>query len=207
MAKAKKQVAKPYECVMSDADQAELISIAERLEAAQSEGWTFTRRVLTEMYEPMREQDQPGVLVKRTMLVENFLQYLPPVTPAYATFRQYAGMIGSLLVSGIKVPDSADDARTLVKAANADLGIGRKRQAKAGGKAPAKDAKQGKDAANVLDLILPILKAEGKQRDRFIAALRKHGWEVMPSMEADKLRGDAKHDADAKPEGRHLRAA
>lgn len=204
MVKAK-QVAKPYECVMSEEDQAIFIDIAEKLEAAQSEGWAFTRRVMSEMFEPMREQDQPGPLVKRTMLVENFLSYLPPVTPAYQTFRQYAGMIGSLLVSGIKVPDSADDAKTLVKAANADLGIGRKRQPKAGGKAPTK-AQTGKDAANVLDLILPILKSEGKARDKFLAALRKHGWEVMPILEAEKLRADAKHDAEA-PAPRQLRAA
>jgi len=190
---------------MNEADQAEMLVIAEKLEAAQGEGWAFTRRVMSEMYAPIREAKQPGPLVKRTILIENFLMYLPPVTPAYATFRQYAQRIASLLVSGIAVPGSNDDADALVKAANADLGIGRREKAPKQPKG-AKGAQNNAAPENAIDVVLAVLKTEGKGKAKFLAALRKHGYELMPVLEAEKLRGDAKHNAEA-PAPRQLRAA
>lgn len=185
---AKAKAVPQLQVQMSDDQQEKLLAVADALETSLESCWTITREILLAMYPQVADANLSRA-VQRLLLIDAFLSELPPVSNSARTFKQYAGMIGSLVVCGIKVPGAASDATALAKQANADLKIGRKRTPN--------PAKKGEKAAklagdNVLDAVIAVLK-NGKGGAKLIAGLRKHNWHIMPRGQYEKMESDLKH--------------
>lgn len=185
------KVQKQLDLQVSEQDREYLLSIAEKAEGTFESVYDCVVAVLGHLYEAVRETDVSKRL-KRELILQTFLAELPPVSASFSTFKQYASGVASLYAAGVKVPGSWADCGTLVKAANADLGTGRKRapsQASGMGKPGAKAAKLAGD--NIADALLSVLKGKGK--DKLIATMKRHGWVLIARADYEKLESDAAH--------------